>query len=124
MTQDIRAAAAADLFVIPEERYGFGYQVKSGYGYHAVADDRASRRAVIGDRVGELDTPVRNAAVHDFERSADAAGRGKHVLSSNSRPAEIGAQPESDLRLDARLEQLTALQRRARGDQHRFQQEA
>ena len=53
-----------------------------------------------------------------LERPADAACGGQHIGGGYAGPAQIRRQPECNLRLNPRLQQVATLQRATRGHQH------
>lgn len=66
-----------------------------------VAEDVAAGTGVVRDRVHAACPRRPDAAVDDLDRGAHESGGVEHVVDRHARPAQLAAQDERDLRLDA-----------------------
>jgi len=68
-----------------------------------VAQHEAARRGVVGDRVDDVDVPVRDPAADDLDRGDGIVDGAGHVGDRRQFHVEIVAEDEGDFALDARL---------------------
>lgn len=100
MAQHLPAAARCDLLA-GDVQVGGGEVGGVGQGCPGAAD-QAGGAGVGGDRVGQGDLPVADAAADDLQGERDRFGGREDVLDGDAGTAQGPGQPEADLRFDAR----------------------
>ncbi|MGW4159672.1 hypothetical protein [Streptomyces sp. NPDC004788] len=97
----VAAALRDELSVLVEPGVDRGEVEGAGVGAGAGAGDETGGGGVVGDRVGDADAPVGDAAVDQLQGGDDLFGGVQHVGGGAAGAREVGAEDEADLDLDA-----------------------
>jgi hypothetical protein len=108
MTERSRARRRADHAAVELDEYAFEPQIDGGQRRDGGREDETGGEGVVGDDGGDAAFPIAEAGIDDLQRRRRPVGGARGIESGDSRPPEVSAHHDGDLRLHRRRDEAAA----------------